>query len=291
MGVMRQITAFLLVLAALVPAFAEKPYLVILRQADDHFANREWGEAVALYDVLLNRRPDRITTYVSAVVSSAASGNDESVMRYVVRSERQGLSLDSLFAGVDSLARSIGRSDIYEGVLLLVKKNQPWFTRVANNYLLEYYRFRRDPRNTLLVADELLAVSPGQVNCLKAKAEALLLQGNDSAAVLVQRMVLEADTADIEANLFVGGFYAVRGMEKLRDVDERYLGDSGREAVEPMAYKEEKQKILRDEIALARRYLSRAAGVRANQYLAEQLARLASLTDELPSPPSRAEQE
>ena len=30
-------------------AFAEMPYRTVLRKADDHFVNREWQEAVAMY--------------------------------------------------------------------------------------------------------------------------------------------------------------------------------------------------------------------------------------------------
>ena len=39
-------------------------YRTVLRKADDHFVNREWQEAVTMYDVLLERRPGRVKTYV-----------------------------------------------------------------------------------------------------------------------------------------------------------------------------------------------------------------------------------
>lgn len=78
-----------------------------------------------------NCRPGRVKTYVDAVVASAMMNDSSSIMQYVVRSEMQGLSLDSLFTGIDVLSRSIGQSGIYEQVLLLVKEQQPWFTRVT----------------------------------------------------------------------------------------------------------------------------------------------------------------
>ena len=60
-----------------------------------------------MYDVLLERRPGRVKTYVDAVVASAMMNDSSSIMQYVVRSEMQGLSLDSLFTGIDVLSRSI----------------------------------------------------------------------------------------------------------------------------------------------------------------------------------------
>ena len=71
------------------------------------------GRLLLYYDVLLERRR-RVKTYVDAVVASAMMNDSSSIMQYVVRSEMQGLSLDSLFTGIDVLSRSIGQSGIYE---------------------------------------------------------------------------------------------------------------------------------------------------------------------------------
>lgn len=56
----RRIIGFFLFCSIAFSAFAEMPYRTVLRKADDHFANREWQEAVAMYDVLLERRPGRV---------------------------------------------------------------------------------------------------------------------------------------------------------------------------------------------------------------------------------------
>ena len=60
----RRIIGFFLFCSIAFSAFAEMPYRTVLRKADDHFANREWQEAVTMYDVLLERRPGRVKTYV-----------------------------------------------------------------------------------------------------------------------------------------------------------------------------------------------------------------------------------
>lgn len=272
----------LLLCATLFAAWGEQPYRTVLRKADDFFVNAEWRDALAMYDTLLERRPGRVKTYVDAVVASAMLNDSAAIMQYVVRSEMQGLSLDSLFTGIDVLSLSIGQTGVYEQVLLLVKSEQPWFTRVANNYLLGYYEFRRDAVHTLAIADELLAVMPRQVNYLKSKANALLLAGDSEAAVEVQKSILQIDSLDFDANLFLGSYYAVKGQERLDSIDTRYLEEVGQPPVQASYYREAKREVLAADIAVARRYFTTAAQTRSNRYLNDQLARLDGLTAELP---------
>ncbi|AHF13895.1 hypothetical protein BARVI_09445 [Barnesiella viscericola DSM 18177] len=278
----RQIIGIILACAIFLPALGVMPYRTVLRKADDHFVNAEWRDALALYDTLLERRPGRVKTYVDAVVASAMLGDSAAIMRYVVRSEMQGLSLDSLFSGIDALSRSIGQTGAYEQVLLLVKSEQPWFTRVANNYLLGYYEFRRDAEHTLAIADELLAVMPRQVSYLKSKANALLLAGQNDSAAVVQQSILQVDSLDFDANLFLGSYYAVKGEERLDSIDERYLETLGQSTRPVLLYREEKREVLDTDIARARHYFTVAMGIRSNRYLSDQRARLEALTDELP---------
>ena len=279
---MRRVIGVLLLCATLFAAWGEQPYRTVLRKADDYFVNAEWRDALAMYDTLLERRPGRVKTYVDAVVASAMLNDSAAIMQYVVRSEMQGLSLDSLFTGIDVLSRSIGQTGVYEQVLLLVKSEQPWFTRVANNYLLGYYEFRRDAVHTLAIADELLAVMPRQVNYLKSKANALLLAGDSEAAVEVQKSILQIDSLDFDANLFLGSYYAVKGQERLDSIDTRYLEEVGQPPVQASYYREAKREVLASDIASARRYFTAAVQRQSNRYLTDQLARLDCLTDELP---------
>lgn len=279
---MRRVIGVLLLCATLFAAWGEQPYRTVLRKADDYFVNAEWRDALAMYDTLLERRPGRVKTYVDAVVASAMLNDSAAIIQYVVRSEMQGLSLDSLFTGIDVLSRSIGQTGVYEQVLLLVKSEQPWFTRVANNYLLGYYEFRRDAVHTLAIADELLAVMPRQVNYLKSKANALLLAGDSEAAVEVQKSILQIDSLDFDANLFLGSYYAVKGQERLDSIDTRYLEEVGQPPVQASYYREAKREVLASDIASARRYFTAAVQRQSNRYLTDQLARLDRLTDELP---------
>lgn len=83
---------------------------------------------------------------------------------------------------------------------------------------------------------------PGQINYLKAKADALLLLGNDTVAVEVQKTILDIDSLNFDANLFLGSYYAIKGQEKLKSIDQQYLEDSNGLSISASVYKEEKGK-------------------------------------------------
>ena len=123
---------------------------------------------------------------------------------------------------------------------------------------------------------------PRQVSYLKSKANALLLAGQNDSAAVVQQSILQIDSLDFDANLFLGSYYAGKGEERLDSIDERYLETLGQSTRPALLYREEKREVLATDIARARHYFTVATGIRNNRYLADQLARLESLTDELP---------
>lgn len=67
----RRIIAVLGLLLTVLSSSAEVAYRTALRKEADHFSNGEWPEAIAMCDLLMERRPGRIQTYVDAVVASA----------------------------------------------------------------------------------------------------------------------------------------------------------------------------------------------------------------------------
>ena len=84
------------------------------------------------------------------------------------------------------------------------------------------------------------------------------------------------------ANLFLGSYYAIKGQEKLKSIDQQYLEDSNGLSISASVYKEEKRQVINGDIACAKKYFTIAARVRSNKYLLEQLSMLSGLSDELP---------
>ncbi len=83
--------------------------------------------------------------------------------------------------------------------------------------------------------------------------------------------------------MFLGSYYAIKGQEKLKSIDQQYLEDSNGLSISASVYKkEEKRQVIDDDIACAKKYFTIAARVRSNKYLSEQLSMLSGLSDELP---------
>ena len=116
----------------------------LYRKAETHFENREWIEALSMYNILLIENPKEVKLYLSSVVAASYKEAPQSVMHYVELSERNGVSLDSLFIGVNALTMAHRKSKIYENMLLLIKKEQPWLKKLINTYLLRFNRFRNE---------------------------------------------------------------------------------------------------------------------------------------------------
>ena len=60
----------------------------LYRKAETHFNNREWNEAMMMYDVLLTENPTYLPLYVSSIIASSKIGASQSVMHYIELSEK-----------------------------------------------------------------------------------------------------------------------------------------------------------------------------------------------------------
>ena len=55
----------------------------LYRKAETHFENREWSEALSMYNILLIENPKEVKLYVSSVVAASYKEASRSVMHYV----------------------------------------------------------------------------------------------------------------------------------------------------------------------------------------------------------------
>ena len=186
----------------------------LYRKAETHFENREWSEALSMYNILLIENPKEVKLYVSSVVAASYKEAPQSVMHYVELSERNGVSLDSLFIGVNALTMAHRKSKIYENMLLLIKKEQPWLKKLINTYLLRFYRFRNDAPRIVEISDELLEMFPDDERLLKLKGDALLEQGEELQSFDCYKRIYQKDSTNRDALIFLGNFMYNRGIEQ-----------------------------------------------------------------------------
>ena len=243
----------------------------LYRKAETHFNNREWNEAMMMYDVLLTENPAYLPLYVSSIIASSKVGASQSVMHYIELSEKNGVSLDSLFIGVERLARNMQDTPIYENMLILMKGEQPWLKKIINGYLLRYYRFRNNYEEIVTIADELLLAVPDNIAILKVKGEALFMIGKEAESVGIYKKILELDSQNTDASLFLGNYYYWKGSEALKALDRNFNDLTSPNRMQYAVYKKEKDSILDSDFASAAYYLEKVSAKGMTPYVKQVL--------------------
>ncbi len=210
-------------LAAAATAFAVSPYPRLELKADRFFNQREWAQAAATYDLMLDERPREPDIYGRAIVAGQMAGDTVAATRLFEMALDHHVPFDSVFAGVRSTSFRLGRSDLYERFLLDIKEEHPWMRRTVNAYLLRYYSFRRDGANMVAYADIMLQGAPDNIDFLSTKAQGEMLTGKPDQAAATYQKVLTLDPADYPALLELGNLYAMRAEKTTGPDAEKYL--------------------------------------------------------------------
>lgn len=229
-------------------------YDVLSERAERYFKYKEWGSALAIYQMMIVDRPEAVEPYYKAIAAGAMLGDGEVQMDMFERTQQHGVSLDSLFNGVRKVSFTMGTAKAYEEFLLLVKDRQPWLSRNVCIYLLDYYMYRNDSQNVKEITQELLEHTPDNVEYLKCFANACMQLGDFENMEIYFKRVLEIDSHDEDALVALGNYYA--GM---------LLGQ-----IEPDSIKYNREQLAR----LSLETLSKACNMNASPYLTSLMARV-----------------
>lgn len=188
-------------------ADASRRYNAASVRASRFFKYQEWQSALAMYEVMLDLRPDDVASYYHAIFTCGMLGNDDEQMRFFERTQKQGIALDSIFSGVKSISFASGEGREYEKLLLLVRDRQPWLSRGINVYLLEYYDFRHNARGVIEIAESMLSDTPESLQLAHILARAYIMENRTDDALRCYRYILTHQPDDYEALLNSGIFY------------------------------------------------------------------------------------
>lgn len=246
----RYIAVVVCLLSAVAQAKAAEVSLSTIRQKADRFYRyEEWANALAMFRAILERDPSDIQTYGRSVTVYGVIQNPEEQIELLENTQKYALPLDSLFNQVKISAFEIGRPDILENFMILVKKEQPWLKRNINIRLARYYDSRNNAEKMIEMSDTLLAVNPNDPSMLRIKARGNMLLDRYADAVTLYKRVIELSPDDVDAMLCIGVYY-------FTEFDSHRLALSSPEAEE------------------ARKYLSMAYRLRPTDHLRLMLDRL-----------------
>lgn len=181
-------------------------YPAIERKAARFYADHEWASALAMYELMLSERPDVTATYGNAIVAAAVTSQPSTEVALLEQAMRHRVPLDSLFSSVETRSFALGRADIYEEFLLLVKERQPWMTRNINARLLDYYTFRREPDKMIEMARLMLDGLPDSIQFLSLLARGQMMRGDTADSLATYRHILQLDPDNYDALLELGNY-------------------------------------------------------------------------------------
>lgn len=193
----------------------------LIDKANKHIENMEWKEASALYDIIISQKPDSLNLYIPAIVASAKTDNYNHVVDIVVISEKNGIALDSILDNLLTYTTKIGNTEIYEKTILSLQEKQPWFEKLFNKQLLEYYKKRHYNIKAIEIADRIIKNKPANIKeIMTIKANCLNELGDIDSAAIVMSEILAIDSTFYDARLYLGNYYYLKAIQLIEDTAE-----------------------------------------------------------------------
>lgn len=227
----------------------------LIDKANKHIENMEWKEASALYDIIISQKPDSLNLYAPAIVASAKTDNYNHVVDIVVISEKNGIALDSILNNLLTYTTKIGDTDLYEKTVLSLQEKQPWFEKLFNKQLLEYYKKRHYNIKAIEIADRIIKSKPANIKeIMTIKANCLNELGDIDSAAIVMSEILAIDSTFYDARLYLGNYYYLKAIQLIEDtteeIDEKsacYLLQQAKEFID-IEYLKAKSPYVRDRL-------------------------------------------
>lgn len=273
---------FIILLVATLSAGATN-YQRLTSRMNDHFDHSEWKEVLSASDQMIGMQPTDVVPYSTALIAAQYLEDIPAENHYLELSQRNRVHIDSLLQQVYIRTKLIHDARVYEQLLLNLKINNKWLTRVFNIYLLDFYAFARKSDETIAIANELLAVTPNNSKYKKIKADALFLQGKHEPAVELYEEVLLSDRNNYEIITLLGAYYTTRHCKRLDEIDEQYLQD---EQPTDSLYIARKQDVIENDLPRTIELLQQASDMQPSEHLKKEIERLKCITATLPTKPS-----
>ncbi|MEG0253839.1 MAG: hypothetical protein RR667_07140, partial [Muribaculaceae bacterium] len=217
---MNQISRILLLIivsfAGFLTAHAVPDYPTLQGKASRFYANKEWTSALAMYELMLEQKPKELPVYAHAIVACGMIKDHELQFKFMERTEKVGLALDSVFNYVRNESFALSHPEVYEKFLILLKSRQNWLVRNVNTQLLYYYTFRSDADNMIAMAEMLLKSTPDNILYLQTMGDAYCLKGDLATGMKWYKKVLEYEPHNYNALITLGNYYNIIVRNKLK---------------------------------------------------------------------------
>ncbi len=211
-------------MAVLPAAGVGRDYAATAAKAERFFMHKEWANAAAMYEIMLEDSAGVVDTYAHAIAVAGMRNLPDYEMSLLERAQARLIPMDSVLRGVQRVSFAMGHTSLYENFLLLVKERQPWLTRSIEKQLLRYYLFRRNAPEIIRYSQIMLSGAPDNVDYLTSLARGYMFDGQEERGIAIYRQLLEKHPGNYRTLLVLGNYYdlkgdTVRALDYLRRAD------------------------------------------------------------------------
>lgn len=266
-------SCFLLILSAFVfiQGYAQENLPQLKRKAEMHFRNSEWKEALPVYTLILSFPETDVSFYVNAIITSLELDTLPTALKFVDGALLNQISLDTLLTKLDAQTRLLNISHHFEELLLGLKHEIPDLSSRINQYLCRYYKFRHQYAKQIDILHQMIDKSPRNIPLIREVAFAFYNNGDHENALAHFEEVLIYAPDDRESLLFLGNYYYIKGKEKMDKLYEDYQNTIAPTRMQYAQYRQTKQEIKNNELALASKYLNQANQIKSTSAIRDTL--------------------
>lgn len=204
---MKRLLTIILASAALIASASVTDYETLALKAERFYNQKEWQSAIAMYQLMLDSKPDNPAVYGKAIVASASARDTMQIGQFTRMALQNKIPFDSIFTYVRDESFALGKTDLYEKYLLGTASIHPWTKRAVDGYMTEYYLFRRDGKKMIEYATLMLKGLPDDIRFISILAQGYLLTGDSAKAVECWKRITELDGNNFEAYSYLGNYY------------------------------------------------------------------------------------
>ena len=269
---MKKACIFIILFASLVNlAMAQDNLTQLKRKAEMHFRNAEWKDALPTYELILSFPNADISSYVNAIITSLELDSLPAAVKFAGDALLNQISLDTLLTKTEVQTRQLDTSHHFEALLLGLKQEIPDLSSRINQYLSRYYQFRHQYTKQIDVLHEMIDLSPRNIPLIKEIAFAFYNNGDSENALAHFEEALIYAPDDLEANLFMGSYYYIKGKEKMTKLYEAYQNIPTPTRMQFAQYRRDREEVKDHELALASKYMNQANQVKSTKAIRDIL--------------------
>lgn len=279
---MKKILSTILLVCIILSASATS-YERLSSRMNDYFNHAEWSDVLQETNIMIQMKPLDADPYAAALIAAQFLKQEDTIDNYLYLSQGNRIHIDTLLQHVYERTRAIHNAQIYEELLLNLKAHHKGLARVFNIYLIEFYAFARKTQETIIIADELLSVTPDNLRFQELKADALFYQGNSQEAVSLYENIIQSDSTNYEIITLLAAYYASQADTTIKDLDKRY---NNTPTPQDSLYIVDKQRIIDTHVAQSLNMLYKANEIRQSNFVEKEIARLKNISCNPPLHPS-----